>query len=374
MKSYNSIVRAVRSMPWAVQPEKLEAMLEFLQLKVEGRLPDASVLADIQAAAGAMAARSRQTAAASTGAVAILPLYGLIMHRGSMVNNMSGPSGTSVEQFRQSFRQAVDDPGVSAIVIDVDSPGGSVEGVTELAAEIFAARGKKKITAVSNCLMASAAYFIASSADEIWASPSSLTGSIGVYLAHTDESKALENEGVVVTLISAGKYKTEGNSYQPLADDGRAAMQSMVDEFYGAFVGAVARGRGVSKSDVKNGFGEGRVLPAAQALKAGMVDKIGSLDDVLAKHGVSRSGSSRAMRSSSPIAAGPLGTVTPKADAVPCVCLCGPCVDGDCSGCTDDDCDCAGCTCDAASASALALAQASIDRAAISRKIAIAAA
>ena len=216
----------------------------------------------------------------------MLPLTGVIMHRANMFSEFSG--GTSTEKFTAAFRQLVADPMIKAIVLDVDSPGGTVAGVEELASEIFKAREQKPIYAVANALAASAAYWIASSATELIVTPSGLVGSIGVYAAHQDISEFAKQAGVKVTLVSAGKYKTEGNEFEPLSDEARAALQARVDEYYGMFVKAVARNRGVSPSDVRGGFGEGRVVGAKQAVALGMADRVATLDETLARLGVSR--------------------------------------------------------------------------------------
>ena len=294
MKTYSRILSAVHSTVWAIQPEKLQAILAFLELKAAGQGPSEETLAQIQAA-NIEAAKRASSVANASGSVAVIPVYGLISHRTSMMSEISGPGGTSCQQISKQVQAAANDPGVKAIVLDIDSPGGTVDGVAELADEIYQARGKKQITAVSDCLMASAAYWIAAACNEIAVSPSSQTGSIGVYGAHEDYSGALEQEGVKVTLISAGKYKTEGNPYEPLNDDARAAMQQTVDDYYGMFVKAVAKGRGVKADDVRNGFGEGRVVGASQAVKLGMADRVATLDQVLSKLGVNRNGNTSQM-------------------------------------------------------------------------------
>lgn len=288
MNSYHLIRRAVRSTPWAIQPEKLEAILAFLQLKAEGKAVDAVKLAEIHAASEVAAARATNVSGSSKGSVAVLPVYGCIMHRGNMMGDISGPSGTSIDQLTSQFRQALNDPSVSAIVFDFDSPGGTVDGVAELASEILAARGKKKITAVSDCLCASAAYWLASACTDIVVSPSSLTGSIGVYSAHEDDSEYLAKEGVKVTLISYGENKTQGNPYEPLSDSARGNMQAMVNDYGAMFDKAVAKGRKISAAKVSESFGQGLCFTAQQAVKIGMADSVGTLDDVLARYGVSR--------------------------------------------------------------------------------------
>lgn len=359
---YSAIVRAVYSSVWAIQPEKLEAIAAFLQMKIEGGSAAPEVIAAIRAENAVAAARVKSLSTGKPGSIAVLPLYGIINQRAS--GDFSGPSGTSVQEFTQQFRQAVNDPNVTAIILDVDSPGGTVSGVDELATEIYNARKQKKITAVSNCLCASAAYYLASQANEMCVSPSSLTGSIGVYQLHEDDSTALENLGVRFTFISAGKYKTEGNSFQPLDDEARTAMQGVVDDFYGMFTKAIARGRGVAVKAVVNGFGQGRCLTAQDAVKQGLADRVATLDDVLAKYGVRPNGSAAAelpggLTRAQMIEANPglvasvgepalLAELAPKGDSTDCACECQSCEAGDCSACTHEACDpeaenCEGC-------------------------------
>jgi signal peptide peptidase SppA len=176
---------------------------------------------------------------------------------------------------------AVNDARIGAIVFDVNSPGGSVTGVDELSKMIYDARGSKPIVAVANHLMASAAYWIGTAADELVVTPSGEVGSIGVFAAHQDVSAAMEKEGVKTTLISAGKYKTEGNPFEPLTDEAHASIQARVDDYYSMFTKAVARNRGVNVADVRGGFGEGRVVGAQQAVSLGMADRVATLDDVI---------------------------------------------------------------------------------------------
>ncbi len=160
-------------------------------------------------------------------------------------------------------------------------PGGQASGIDEVSSQIFEARGKKPIVAVANHMMASAAYYIGTAADEIVVTPSGEVGSIGAFSVHEDISAALEQKGIKVSLISAGKYKTEGNPYQPLTVEARAAMQVRVSEVYDAFIRSVARNRGVKPAMVRNGFGEGRLVNARQAIELGMADRIGTLDETI---------------------------------------------------------------------------------------------
>jgi len=222
---------------------------------------------------------AQRPAARATGAVAVLPLYGVIAQRMGLMTETSG--GTSTEQFTRQFRAALADTQIGAIVIDVDSPGGTVSGVEELSAEIYNARGTKPIVAVANSLAASAAYWIATAADELAVTPTGEVGSIGVLAAHEDDSAFYEAQGIKTTLVSAGKYKGEANRYEPLSEEARAYLQERVNDYYDLFVRAVARNRGVGAQAVREGFGEGRVVGAKQAKALNMVDRIATLDETI---------------------------------------------------------------------------------------------
>ena len=247
--------------PWAVLPEVL-ARLATLET-LEAGPPDT--------------ARSRVPTGRGSRAVAVVPLYGVLLPRGEMFG------GTSLEDTGRTMRRLAADASVAAIVIDADTPGGHVAGASELATVIRAAREQKPVIAVANHLMASAGYWIGASATEVVATPSARVGSIGVYATHDNLAGALEKEGVERTLISSGKFKTEGSPFGPLDDEARATLQARVDEAQARFVGDVAQGRRVSVQAIHVRFGEGRTLSASQALAAGMVDRISTLDETVAR-------------------------------------------------------------------------------------------
>lgn len=303
-------VRAwVESQSWAIDKSRGLALLDTLAFHAQGGAFTQEYLAAVRAEREARTARSgdgRQITK-SGGMIAVLPLYGPIAQRMDLMMDLCG--GTSAERFADEFDAAMADPNVSAIVIDCDSPGGSVAGTPELAARIFAARGKgKKLIAVSNSCMASAAYWICSACDEIVASPSADTGSIGVFTVHVDESGMNEMLGLKYTLIKAGEHKAEGNPWEPLEADAESFIQGQIDEMYGAFVGAVAKHRGLKASDVNANFGQGRCFTAKQAKAVGMIDRIDTLENVLKKLGAKDVGMSgrpvRAFGKSGAVAAG----------------------------------------------------------------------
>lgn len=265
---------------WAMAPEALAE----LRAQLETSTSRAALRAWALAQAGAEAAEPNavRIGLAVAGGVAIIPVRGVITHRASLIERYLGDGYVaSTERLTMRFRTALADPEVRAIVFDVDSPGGNVHGVPEMAAEIFAARGTKPIVAVANASAFSAAYWIASQADEVVAIPSGEVGSIGVWTAHVDMSGFEEKLGVKTTLVSAGKYKVEGNPFEPLSDEARENMQAEVDAIYGEFVKAVARGRNTTAETVRKQYGEGRTLLAGPARKAGMIDRTATLEDTV---------------------------------------------------------------------------------------------
>lgn len=265
------VERADLSTPWAVQRSTLSEIAALMRREYH-----ADQAREMRALIG------DQQQPRTAGAVAVLSLRGLITPRPSYLSMLFGGGG-GLESFRSNFRDALDNDDVASILLDIDSPGGSTALVAETADEIRAARGTKPIVAIANTLAASAAYWIAAQADELVVTPSGMVGSIGVYYLHTDVSKLEADLGITTSLVSAGRFKVEGNEHEPLSDEARAALQANVDDFYSLFVAGVAAGRGVSEQTVREGYGEGRVLPAGRALDAGMVDSIETAEQVVSR-------------------------------------------------------------------------------------------
>lgn len=217
----------------------------------------------------------------SVGSVAVIPLAGFLAQKPSLFSMLFG--GTSVQAFAREVVSALSDSSVGAVVLDVDSPGGEVFGVPEAAAAIRAARGTKPLLAVANPIAASAAYWLAAQVDEVVVTASGLAGSIGVFAVHVDESKALEQAGLGVTLVSYGRRKTEGNAAQPLTEEALAGLQGRVDHFGRLFDTDVAKGRRVSVEKVRADFGEGAVMTADEAVAAGLADRVATLEEIVGK-------------------------------------------------------------------------------------------
>lgn len=335
MSLYPRILKLANEQPWALAPETLAILADVLRFRSSGqRLSDEEIRSRIQQyghgrdhkaatqryydpetdetfspaydeEGGFLGYRSQAGTPMGTGrtVVAVLSVVGVVVQRGDQLDEMSG--AMSIDSLTKRFRSALNDPSVNAIVLDVDSPGGGVYGVQEFAAEVRASRGVKPIAANANSLAASAAYWILTAAGEASVTESGEVGSIGVYSLHQDISQFLEKEGIKYEFISAGEFKTEGNPFQPLTEEARAHMQTRVNEYYDAFLKAVAKGRDVSVAKVKADFGKGRVVGSAQAKEAGMVDRIETLDDTVRRMAGKKPGSSTKANAVKPAAASP---------------------------------------------------------------------
>jgi signal peptide peptidase SppA len=229
--------------------------------------------------------------------VAVLPLVGPISHRPGFFQEFFG--GVSTIQWGRAFDDLMAAKDVSTIILDIDSPGGVVSGTVELANKIYSARSKKRIIAVANTWMASAAYFIGSQAHELAITPSGEVGSIGVRAMHVDVSEALRKAGQRISVITSAKRKAETDPYAPLSPEARKELQAGVNYYHGQFVDAVARGRGVSRATVNRDFGEGAMLRPPTAIAVGAADSVATLEDVIDREmgARSRSEADRAQRS-----------------------------------------------------------------------------
>lgn len=216
------------------------------------------------------------------GRVAVLSFRGLVNYEIEFQ-----PYAVSTKHFARTMRELAGDTSIKSIVIVFDSPGGMVTGTPEAADAVFAAREAKKVTAVVDTMAASAAYWVASQCSEIVCLPSGFgVGSIGVRMMHVECSAMLEAEGIRFTHIFSGEFKTEGNMTEPLTDAARARYQLECDAIYGDFIAAVARGRQVTKGEVLEKFGKGRLLMPAEAKKLGMLDRLELLEDSYRRLGV----------------------------------------------------------------------------------------
>lgn len=259
------LISYVANNAWAMDEKTFSLLMDIFQTKLEG--------GDISALE-LYGDKSDKEACAAAGDVAVVPVYGTLLSRSGFFI-----SGTSYKDIEANIQEALDDESVSSIVLDIDSPGGSVAGVYQLGEFIKQASKVKPIYSYTDGTMASAAYWIAAATDKIFASPTADVGSIGVLSVHIDRSKQYEEEGIKKTYIYSGKYKAMGNDTGPLDDEGKKYIQSILDKSYEAFLEHVATERGLSMDGYKD-WAEGRVYGGREALDLGMIDGIGTMKDL----------------------------------------------------------------------------------------------
>lgn len=270
-------ISSLLTTPWAIEPQALQMIETVAARHFRGERAD---LAQIEAQLGRPLANN-QAGYTLHGGVALLQVQGAIAPKANMLTRVSG--GTSADLLRQSVVEAGQDPKVKSLILAIDSPGGSVHGIPELAAAIAEVSRLKPVIAVSDAIMASAAYWLGSAARKIYVTgPTVMVGSIGVVARHVDVSGAESLAGTKTTEITAGKYKRIASSHEPLTTEGRASLQDQVDHLYSVFVEAVAEHRGVSVNTVLKKMADGRMFIGSQAIAAGLVDGIASLDQLIA--------------------------------------------------------------------------------------------
>lgn len=273
MANLTRVLRALYCEPWLISPTMHQTLCNIAWAHVTG---------DAHAADGILAKYDDEVKkdgigdVARVGRVAVLNIGGVIGRKFSRFLNSSGV--TSVDVMQRIINEALSDKTIDAIVLDVDSPGGTVTGVPEAAQAIETAVAQKPIVAYTGGMMASAAYWISASADAIFAAPSADVGSIGVYAALLDTSRMLENEGIKVEMFKQGKFKAMGFPGIPLTEEQRAYIQDGVDDIANWFRGFVSANRRSVEADAM----EGQTFMGQSAVDAGLVDRIGSLDDAIA--------------------------------------------------------------------------------------------
>jgi signal peptide peptidase SppA len=215
---------------------------------------------------------------------------------GTLMKRSSSLGGSGTVQMRRDIRQAANDPEVSAILLAVDSPGGTVAGTDELAQEVRSATKKKPVMAYVSDLCASAAYWVASQADAIYLnSETALVGSIGTLMTVYDVSKAAAEAGIEAIVFATGPLKGAGTEGAPISEEQRAYFQSIVDSAQGSFDAAVKRGRNLTDAQLK-AVRTGGVFSAAEAEGRKLVDGVKTYDQVfglLVKEAYSRNRSAR---------------------------------------------------------------------------------
>jgi len=207
-----------------------------------------------------------------------IPVKGVLLHNFPFA---IGSYATGYYYIQKALERGLSDPDVKGIALVCDSPGGHVAGCFELSDRIHAARSMKPIAAFAHEHAFSAAYAVASAASRVTVSKTGGVGSIGVVTMHVDFSKQLDNAGIKVTFIFAGKHKVDGNPYEALSDDAKARIQARINDTYGVFVGAVAKYRKLDEKKVR--AAGALTFTSSEAVDQGLADRVGPLDDALAE-------------------------------------------------------------------------------------------
>lgn len=252
--------------PWAITETALHTILEIAARENESP----------QAVAAKLGRNLQNTySVTERDGVAIIPVTGPLFRYANLFTMISGAS--SYELIARDFTAALENPQIKGIILDIDSPGGEVNGVSELSNMVFAARGKKPVVAYASGDAASGAYWIASAADEIVVSETSALGSIGVVGMY--QGKSGKSAEAVEIVSSQSPHKR----LDPTTDDGRSRLQVRIDSMADVFIETIARNRNVSAENVQNHYGGGDVMIGAKAVSAGLADRVGSLEGLIAE-------------------------------------------------------------------------------------------
>ncbi len=264
--------------PWSITPDRLSEIRAVYQTHLRGPRIDVN-WKGMQSQIISLAGDNQDEPYDIRNGVAVIPVQGVLTKGLSFFSFLFG--GSSMQAIGDAVRQATEDLAVKSILLDIDSPGGTVAGTQELTQIVRACNDKKEIVAYSDGMLCSAAYWIGSAASKIYISGNTVSvGSIGVVATHIDQSKYDEMEGANYTEITAGRYKRMASPHKPLSKEGAQYLQDQVDYLYSAFIADVAKNRGVSEEKALE-MADGRLFIGQQAIEAGLVDGVSTFDGLI---------------------------------------------------------------------------------------------
>jgi signal peptide peptidase SppA len=268
-RSLLHILAEIQERPWAITQAAMETILGIVE-----RTP-----VDVEAVAARIGKPLENTGGRVEmhGNVAVIGVEGPLFRYASIFTEISG--ATSIENLSRDYRAALDNPAVHQIVLNVNSPGGQVDGINEFADQIRAGAAKKPVTAYVDGQAGSGGYWLASAASRIVANESAFLGSIGVVVSVTDNRDAQERQGVKRYEIVSTKSPLKRTDVR--TDEGRAQLLAIADSIADLFIGRVSQFRGTTADRVTSDFGRGAMLPARQAIAAGMADALGSFETLI---------------------------------------------------------------------------------------------
>jgi protease-4 len=197
--------------------------------------------------------------------IAIVEIHGIIAQSSGIIGEI---------------HEYLEDDGVKAIILRIDSPGGGVGPSQEIHREILKAKEKKKIVTSMGSVAASGGYYIACASDLIVANPGTITGSIGVIMEFTNIEELFKKIGIKGVVVKSGELKDIGSPFREMTPEEKRIIQEVIDNVHQQFIKAVAEGRKLDRSKVTQ-IADGRIMTGEQAKQLGLVDQIGNLDDAI---------------------------------------------------------------------------------------------
>lgn len=254
------------------------AIAENAARQIEAGLPHMieKLVVRIEAARGK--ADEQPSIMVAAGDTAVIHIQGIILKRESLWTKYG--FATSTQAVERAMNAAVADKDIRSIVLNVDSPGGTVDGMHRLVQAVGKTNKQKPVIGQVDGLAASAGYWPLSQASAIYAGPGDEVGSIGVRLMLYDFSRAFENAGIEAVPIDTGKFKSAGAMGTEITAEQRAYFQSQVDAYFADFMGDVRKGRKLTEKRAAE-VGDGRTFIAKQALELGLIDGIQSIEETL---------------------------------------------------------------------------------------------
>ena len=252
-------------------------------LALASRIDESKKTADSDSAKPTVEGIKDKISKKSKDGIGIVRVYGAIMQ--SSKNYDWEKTGSSA--IAAKIRKIGKKKNVKGILLDINSPGGTVAAVQEIYDAIMYVRTneKKPVVAMFGDVSASGGYYIAAACDKIYAHPGTMTGSIGVIMSGGNFEGLMKKIGYKAEVVKSGKYKDIGSPYRDMTPEERQLLQDMIDDSYDQFVTAVAEGRKMSKEDVKK-LADGRIYTGRQASQNGLVDKLGNYQDALDEAGI----------------------------------------------------------------------------------------
>lgn len=290
----SALLRYISQQAWAVHEPVLRRGLEVVERHIRGErmaAEDVARIVDERDAARMAAGRPEGSKAGDAGyylagktqSVAVVPVEGLICKYASMINGQSQPEGTTTGAIIDSLRAARADTRVRSLLLDIDSPGGTVPGVHEVAAEIRGVAAEIPVAALSRDSMCSGAYFIGSQAPRVWVTPMGWAGSVGVYTVLEDSSRFHESRGFRFVLVKAGAHKASCVEGLPITEDAVAVVQAQIDAIYRSFVETALVGGRRMRAARAYELADGRVHMGQDAVTLGLADGVRTFEGAVAE-------------------------------------------------------------------------------------------